>query len=448
MTYADCVHLLSALGHELRGMKFDLDGIRQALQALGNPERAYPTAIVAGTNGKGSTCAMLASILECAGYRTGLYTSPHLVRVNERIRVSDCDIPDEAFAAAFTEVWQVVEAQVRRGSLGRRLSFFELLTATAFLYFSRAGVDFVVLEVGMGGRLDATNVTEPRVAVITNVDLDHEEILGRTRGLIAREKAGVIRPGTPVISGCEDPDAREVIRERCRELGAELLDLRGFALTSRLGNQDGEFVFDLRLNGDAFRDLVSSLPGRFQVRNAAAAVAVAWALRRQGYTISDDAIYSGLRAVRWPGRLEAIHHQPLILLDGAHNPAAARELAGFVRECLRGKRVRLVYASMRDKSIEEISAALFPLAAEVYVTRTAVARSASPEEILDRASFRAGPMIIEPDPADAVRRACEASNDDDVVLVAGSLYLVGAVQQAHLEGKLTVCESSSAARLR
>ena len=447
MTYTECVALLTALGHELRGMKFDLDGVCSALDALGHPERAYPTVIVAGTNGKGSTCSMLASILDSAGYRTGLYTSPHLVRVNERISVSGHEISDEAFAAAFSEAWQSVEERIRQGALGRRLSFFEVLTAVAFLHFARMRVDVAVLEVGLGGRLDATNVTEPRVAIITNVDLDHQEFLGNTRALIAREKAGVIRHGRPAISGCEYPEARETVRQYCREVGAEFLDLQEFAHAANLRDFDGWFVFDLKLDGDTFKDLAPALAGKFQVWNAMAAVAGAWRLRREGFSVPNTAISAGLRNVRWPGRLQAIYARPLVLLDGAHNPAGARELAGFVREHFQGKPLRLVYASMRDKSIEEISAALFPLAAEVYLTRTDVMRSASPEEAAERAIFSAGRLIIEPDPVRALERACGASNDDDVVLVAGSLYLVGAVQQAIQEGKFSL-EPSGASRAR
>lgn len=438
MTYSDCIALLSASGHELRGMRLDLGAIQLALQALGNPERSYPTAIVAGTNGKGSTCAMLARILNCAGYRTGLYTSPHLVRVNERICVSGLDISDRAFAAAFTDVWDAAHRLLRCGRLGRQLSYFELLTATAFLHFAQSRVDFAVLEVGMGGRLDATNVTDPRVAVITNVDLDHEEILGRTHSLIAREKAGVIKPGRPVVSGCEHPEARQVIRERCRELGAELFDLGEWAAISRLRNRDGRFVFDLKLSGDTFNDLAPALLGRFQVRNAIAAVSAAWRLRHQGFMINDHAVSTGLETVYWPGRLQVVDSRPVLLLDGAHNPAAASELAAFVREQLQGRRLRLVYASMRDKSIEKVSELLFPLASDIYLTCTAVSRASSPQEILERAAGRFASVIIKPDPIAALERAIEASDHDDVVLVAGSLYLVGAVHEALQEGNISL----------
>jgi dihydrofolate synthase/folylpolyglutamate synthase len=437
MTYPECLALLAASGHELRGMKFDLDAVQLAIRALGNPERFYPTAIVAGTNGKGSTCAMLASILACAGYRTGLYTSPHLVRVNERIRISGHEISDEGFAAALTEVWDMAERQFQSGVLTRRLTYFELLTVTAFLHFAQSQVDFAVLEVGMGGRLDATNVTDPRVAVITNVDLDHEEILGKTRRLIAREKAGVIRPGRPVISGCEHPEAREVVRERCLELGAELIDLRESASVSNVRNRDGRFAFDLKLGGDTLVDLEPALIGMFQIRNAVAAVAAAWRLRREGFVIGDTAISAGLRSVEWPGRLEVIYSRPLVLMDGAHNPAAAGELATFIRQQLQDRRLRLVYASMRDKSIEDISAILFPLASEVYVAHLSEARAAGPAEILQRAA-PGGRLMIEPDPVKAFERAFEASDDADVVLVAGSLYLVGAVKQALLEGTISL----------
>jgi len=438
MNYAECLNYLTDLGNELRGLRFDLRAIERLTDALGHPERQYPCAIVAGTNGKGSTSAMLASIVERAGYRTGLYTSPHLVRVNERIRVDGQEIGDEQFAASFGEVRRVVDALVETKSLPQRPSFFEFLTATAFLHFARVAVDFAVLEVGMGGRLDATNIVEPRVAVITNVDLDHMEFLGHTHAAIAREKAGVIKERRPVVSGCEHFEASEVIRRRCSEVGAELLEAARFAKLSNFRNENGRRFFDLALNGDHFTDLTSPLQGRFQVRNAAQAVAAAWLLARQGLSIPREAIVEGLRTARWPGRLEVIHTGPLVLLDGAHNPAAARELAEFVHEELAGRRMRLVYASMRDKAISEISATLFPLAEKVYLTRPELARAASPEEILAAARVEPENVVLEPVPARAVESACRASAADDVVLVAGSLFLVGAVKQALQEGNLVM----------
>ncbi|MGH9354990.1 MAG: bifunctional folylpolyglutamate synthase/dihydrofolate synthase [Terriglobia bacterium] len=435
MTYAESVTYLAELGHELSRVKFDLEAIRRVLAGLGDPQRAYPTAIVAGTNGKGSTCAMLSEILHCAGFRTGLYTSPHLVRVNERIRVADAEIEGSDFAAAATAVRDGTERLLESG-LSVHLSFFEFLTAMAFVHFAREAVDFAVLEVGMGGRLDATNVTEHRVAVITNVDLDHEQFLGHTRAAIAAEKAGVIRAGCPVVSGCEDEETGGVVRRRSEELGAEWIDLPRRSRVGSICDRAGFFSFDLELDGERFADLAPSLAGEVQIRNATAAVAAAAVLRRGGMRISVDAIREGLRAARWPGRLETLHDGPRLLLDGAHNPAAARELAGFVAEDLAGRRIRLVYASMRDKNIGEIARALFPLAIEVYITRTATGRAASPEEILERAGWAAAKVLIQEDPVRAVQEACRVSAKDDVVLVAGSLFLVGAVEEAWRAGIL------------
>jgi len=438
MTYSECVSYLSDLGHELGHVKFDLETIRLILADLSDPQRSYPTAIVAGTNGKGSTCAMLSQILHCAGFRTGLYTSPHLVRVNERIRLAGDEICDADFAAVSTAVRERAERLFERGLLKGRPSLFEFLTAMAFLHFAREAVDFVVLEVGMGGRLDAANVTEPRVAVITNVELDHEEFLGRTRAAIAAEKAGVIRAGRPVISGCEDEETAQVVRRRADDLGAEWIDLPRRSCVSNVCGRNGFFTFDLELDGDRFAGLAPSLAGKVQIKNATAAVAAARFLKREGMNISLASVREGLLTARWPGRLEAIHDRPRVLLDGAHNPAAARELARFVMEQLAGRRVRLVYASMRDKEIGEISQALFPLAVEVYLTRTGTARSAAPEEIFERAACAPEKIVIQPDPVLAVQAACRASSEDDVVLVAGSLFLVGAIEEARREGRLEI----------
>jgi dihydrofolate synthase/folylpolyglutamate synthase len=445
MNYSDCLKYLDSLGQELHGLHWGLETIIQILTSLGNPHLKYPTAIVAGTNGKGSTAAMLANILRHAGYRTGLYTSPHLVRVNERIRVNGGEISNDDFGRAFSEVRQVVEDLLERGKLGQLPSFFEFLTATGFHYFAQAGADFVVLEVGMGGRLDATNVTRPRVAVITNVGLEHVEFLGSTLATIGREKAGVIKPGTPVVSGCDQAEVAEVIRQHCSELGAELIETGTFGWLWGLQSLQGQYLFNLCLDADCFASLSSPLRGKFQVKNAVAAVTAAWRLSQDGFQITRSAIVRGLQSTAWPGRLEKVLDHPLLLLDGAHNPAAARVLAEFIQEELRGRRLRLVYGSMRDKAIGEISEILFPLAAEVYLTRPQVPRAASAEEILAAARFRPGRLVIEPEPYLAVTRACQASSSEDAVLVIGSLFLVGAVKKALLEGQLQLADRSSSA---
>ena len=438
MNYQDCLAYLAALGHELRGVKFDLVNMRHIAAALCHPERKYPSVIVAGTNGKGSTSAMLASILECSGYRTGLYTSPHLVKVNERIRVDGAEIADEDFAGAFSEVEATASGLMADGTLAAHPSFFEFLTAAAFVHFAHRNIDIAVLEVGMGGRLDATNIVEPEVAVITNVELDHTEFLGSTHAEIAAEKAGVIRAGKPVISGCTHPDAIEVIRQRGASLGAELFELPGLARVANLHPEGGLYNFDLALNGTRFAHLRSALRGRFQVNNASAAVAAAWKLGERGWKIPDAAISEGIARTNWPGRLEACGKLPLTLLDGAHNPAAACALAGYLRTGLAGRPLALVYASMRDKAIEEIADLLFPCAAQIYLTQTTQPRAATPEEILSRVRARlpGSEIIIEPDPMRALAAARGAVPADGVVLAAGSLFLVGAIKQA-LESKVS-----------
>jgi dihydrofolate synthase/folylpolyglutamate synthase len=448
MNYRECVKYLADLGQELHGVKFGLEAISRILADLGSPHERYATAIVAGTNGKGSTCAILASILQRAGLRTGLYTSPHLVRVNERIRVNGAELSDEDFAAAFTEVAASVERLTAQAKLDRTLSFFEFLTATAFLHFANVRADFVVLEVGMGGRLDATNVTDPRVALITNVDFDHVEFLGSTLAAIAAEKAGVIKPHRAVISGVEDPAAAAVIRRRAQECAAELMEMASLAQVTNLRTVQGRYEFDLTIDQQQFSGLASPMLGKFQVKNTAAAVAAVWRLVGEGFEIPRRSILQGLRATVWPGRLELILRQPLVLLDGAHNPAAARALATFIQEELSGRRLRIVYASMRDKAMGEISEILFPLAEEVYLTHPDLARAATPEEIQAALRFQPAALRVVPEPARALEKACGASSPDDVVLVVGSLFLVGAIKKAQRERTLQLPDVSAGAPAR
>jgi len=447
MNYEECLAYLRSLGHELRGVRFRLETIITILARLGDPHRRYGTAVIAGTNGKGSTSAVLASILQTAGYRTGLYTSPHLIRINERFRVNGRDISDEDFAVACTAAREAVEALLAEGKLESRPSFFELLTATAFLHFARARVEFAVLEVGMGGRLDATNVTEPRVAVITHIDLDHQEFLGATHAEIAGEKAGIIKPGCPVVSACVHPAAAEVIRRRCAELDAPLLETSRLCQVSNVRSHQGRYHFDFALNGDFFPELYSPLLGRFQVENAVAALTAAWQLRRRGMDrITRAALLEGLRRASWPGRLETICESPLFLLDGAHNPAGAREIAAFVRENLAGRKLRLIYASMRDKAIGEISEALWSLAEAVYLTQPDQPRAAPPEEILAQARVLPRTLIVEPRVTEAVTQALAASGPEDVLLAAGSLFLVGDIKKGLLSGVLRLPAASPTRR--
>jgi dihydrofolate synthase/folylpolyglutamate synthase len=439
MDYPQSLRYLESLGHELRGVCFRLETIEAVLGRLASPHLKYRTAIVAGTNGKGSTAAFLANIVQQAGYRTGLYTSPHLIHVNERIRVAGVEISEADFAAALTEVQVAVEDLRARSVLDAPPGFFEILTATAFVHFARAGAEFVVLEVGMGGRLDATNVTEPRVAVITPIDLDHQEYLGSTLAQIAGEKAGVIKRGRPVVSNLPHPEAAEVIRRRCAELAAPSVELARDCEITHLLSHHGRYAFDLAIGAESFPGLTSPLLGRFQVDNAATAVAAAAQLRDAGMPgITPHAIQEGLKQTAWPCRLETICAAPLFLLDGAHNPAGAKEIAGFIREHLAGRKLRLVYGSMKDKAVKEITNLLWPLADEVFLTEPHHARAASPAEILALAGSRPKVMVVEPSAAQAVARALAASAPDDVVLAAGSLFLVGEIKKGVLDGSILI----------
>jgi dihydrofolate synthase/folylpolyglutamate synthase len=437
MDYPESLRYLEDLGHELRGVRFRLETIESVLARLGAPHLKYGTAIVAGTNGKGSTAAFLSSIVQQAGYRTGLYTSPHLIRVNERIRLDGFEVSDAHLARAITEVREAVEELVAKGVLESPPSFFEFLTATAFVHFARAEAEFVVLEVGMGGRLDATNVTRPRVAVITQIDFDHQEYLGSTLAEIAGEKAGVIKHGQLVVSAASHPEASEVIRRRSLEMNAPLIEVARHCGVTNLKSSHGRYSFDFTIGGERFEGLTSPLAGRFQVDNAAAAVVAAWHLGREGMNrITHDAVLEGLRRTSWPGRIETICTSPEFLLDGAHNPAGAREIADFARVHLAGRKLRLVYGSMKDKAIGEISELLWPLAEEIYLTEPHHARAASPEEILALARHRPKSLIIESTAVRAAARALAASAPEDVVLAAGSLFLVGEIKRGILDGTL------------
>ena len=434
MTYEECLAYLDLLGNDMMGKKFGLEKITVLLDALGNPQRSFPSVSVAGTNGKGSTAALLAGILSSSGNRTGLFISPHLVCVNERIKIDGADIADDEFAEVFSEVRQVAEMVQRQAGWEDSPSYFELVTATAFLHFARTRVRVAVLEVGLGGRLDATLTAEPIMALITNVDFDHERILGSTLAEIAREKAGVIRPHLPVLVGAEDPKALAEIRKRAAELGAECLEIRNFARVENLRSLRGFHCFDFSFKTSAgeerFPNVSVGLRGKFQVRNAVAAAAGAWKLKQAGMPVSRRALVEALRNVRWPGRLEVMDFTPLLLVDGAHNPSAARQLAEFLYDNVRPRKVRLIYASMHDKNIAGISEILFPLAEKIYLTQVSMQRAATPQELLESAKIRPACFTLEANPVRALELARREAGPGDVILAAGSLFLVGEIHKA------------------
>jgi dihydrofolate synthase/folylpolyglutamate synthase len=400
MNYPDSVQFLYALGNEIKTAKFGLERIRALLDAMGRPQDRLHFVHVAGTNGKGSVCAMLESALRAAGRRTGLFTSPHLAEPTERIRIDGAPASAERFAAAFERVHACVEALIAEGKIDMHTTYFETVTAMALTVFEEERVDIVVLEVGLGGRLDATNVVIPDLAVITPIDFDHEAYLGKSLDSIAREKAGILKPGVPAVIACQRPEAARVLEAR-------LIDARW---------SEHWPVSDLELDarGSRFRlgDLRIHCPlaGEHQVENAATA---ALALMRLG--IPNPAIENGIARAQWPGRLE---HIDKFILDGAHNPAGARALSAYIQRFYPNRRIRLIYGAMRDKAVAEISGILFPLAEQVIATAPRQARALAPDTI--RGISDHPNLTIAP----GIEAALAMPTAADVTFVTGSLFLV------------------------
>jgi len=432
-----------ALGHELAqtpSHKFDLAHMRRLLGALGNPENRFPAVLVAGTNGKGSTAGTLASILQASGLRTGLYTSPHLVRINERIRLNGEAITDDEFAMVHDVVDRTAERLVSEGDLPWHPSFFEMLTAMAFEYFARSRPDIVVLEVGMGGRLDATNVVEPRLSIITDISLDHQNYLGDTIRQIAGEKAGIIRPGGTVVTLPQLPDANDVIGNAILDAGATAVNAvpyvppvsPGSGQWAASGGQLQRYPLEV-LGAEIMVE--SPLVGRHQLRNTALAIAAAVELRGQGLTqITPETIALGIRETRWPGRFEVIPAaggNPEYVLDVAHNPAGAWALRSTLSAVYQdGREITLVFGVMRDKAVQEMAEILFPIARHVIVTHANNPRAASADEIRQaaaRVSGGADATEIETaaNIALALERASAAAGRAGLVVITGSIYVVG-----------------------
>lgn len=400
MTYEAALRTLLSLGAEMKAGKFGLEGITRLAAALGDPQLASPAVLIAGTNGKGSTAAMLEAVLRESGYRTGLYTSPHLARINERIRVNGADISDADFAAAFGVVSETIERLLASGDLPMHPSFFECVTAMGWVYFREQQCQIQVLEVGLGGRLDATNISRPVVSVITPVDMDHEAYLGNTLELIAAEKAGIIKNDGVVVMSTQQPAAEAVIARIASERGARLIRVT-----------------------DSLSGYELSLPGEHQRGNAATALATIAELRTQGWLLPEAAVRRAFATTQWPGRLERIAQQPNVYLDGAHNPAAARALRDFMRTA-DPPRV-LVFGVMRDKAIVEISEILFPEVDAVVLTRPTNKRAASPETLHELTSHLNDYIYLRAASDEALDLGTRLAGPEGTVFVAGSLFLIG-----------------------
>jgi dihydrofolate synthase / folylpolyglutamate synthase len=454
MSYENAVASMFALGHELAhtpSNKFDLAHMRVTLGAMNHPERAFPSVLIAGTNGKGSTAATLASILRASGLKTGLYTSPHLVRINERIRVNGKEIGDDDFARLHGEVDRVAERLVEQKQLPWHPSFFEMMTAIGFAFFARERVQIAVLEVGMGGRLDATNVVEPLVSVIADISLDHQKFLGTTVGEIAREKVGILRRGGVVVTLPQQPEANDVIGNTILDLGARGVSAVQYVPPVSPGSTEylvpsNEEKISVAENAESPRSVVfrcryplqvmgkqilveTPLVGRHQLRNVALAVSAAEELSKLGVAgITPESIERGIRETHWPGRFQVLPARagwPEIVLDVAHNPAGAWALRSTLSERYDNRPLVFVFGAMRDKAISEMTEILFPLATRVIATRPENPRSASPEEIQE-AGRRTG-AEIEPaaEVGDALERIRDGAGPGTVIVVTGSIYLVG-----------------------
>jgi dihydrofolate synthase / folylpolyglutamate synthase len=427
MSYAAAIDQLNAMTPELyakagqQRRKFSLDEVRILLAALGNPERRFPAVLIAGTNGKGSTAATLASILTEAGLRTGLYTSPHLERPNERIRVGRAEIADADFARIFFRVSDTAEQMVRERKLPQMPSFFEMLTALAFLYFADRKVEIAVLEVGMGGRLDATNVVEPLISIMTDISLDHMEWLGPTIAAIAREKAGILREGGTMITLPQHPEANQVLGEVATEL-----DVRGVSAVPYMPASHVKGPYMVEALGATVK-VDSPLKGAHQQRNVALAIAASVELAvRHGFAVSPEAIEEGICRTEWPGRLERMAIADVEwVLDVAHNPAGAWALRAGLRSILEERAPRiLIFSCLRDKPVTEMAQILFPLFDRVLVTPIHAARAAAVEDLLAAARATGTAATA----AESVREALQLAQESaagGVAVVSGSVYLVG-----------------------
>ena len=420
MNFPESVDYLVSLGNEVSAMKLGLENIRRLLVELGDPQTKYLKVQVAGTNGKGSVCAFLNSICVGAWIKTGMYTSPHLVSITERIQIDSHQIGDNDFARLATRTRQTSETLVGRGELQSVPTFFEQVTAIALLAFAEANVELAILETGLGGRLDATTAVNAEIAAITRIDLDHQQYLGETIEEIAAEKAAIIHEGSRVVIGEQKPEAMRVILERCREQGIEPV------IASAImegGNPTGR-------EGASVSPTLSlpplGLAGRHQIENARIALTLADILR-DDFPISDARIIAGLETARHPGRLE---FSGRFLFDGAHNAGGARALREFLDEFI-DRPITLIFGSMDDKDVIEIASIIFPTVDRLILTRPDNSRAMTSQELL-KVVPRNGPAqkVLEADDVrSALELALDVSGPNDLILVTGSLYLVGEVKQ-------------------
>jgi len=396
------------------GIKLGLDTIGSILKDLGNPQERFACIHVAGTNGKGSIASAIASILFTSGYKTGLYTSPHLVKFNERILINNKAISDKKFIASYNAV-----KNADYGS--REPTFFEFATAMALYEFGKEGVEWAVMETGMGGRLDATNIINPEISIISNIALEHQSYLGNTIAQIAGEKAGIIKKSIPVVSGVRQKSAKDVIKNIAAKHSAPLYFL-GDDFQIRKTQKETFSYFGLEKE---WHNMHSGLPGEHQIDNAAIVLAVCEILVSKGLSLPLSKIREGLLNTQWPGRLEIVCQSPIVILDGAHNLVAAKMLADYLSENMAGKKITLVVGILDDKPYEDMLRCLIPVCSRVILSQPEIDRSLSPDKLYSVAKKIASDISIIPDVGEAVTHAVDTALPDEVVCIAGSLFVVG-----------------------
>lgn len=430
MTYAQATEFL--FGLRRFGWRLGLETVERLLSLVDNPQAGLPSVHIGGTNGKGSTAALLSAILQAAGYRTGLYTSPHLLDFTERIRVNGVPIPEREVTALTARLRERCSTHFAHHAIPNPPSdrlhhptFFELTTVMALLHFARRAVEAAVIEVGLGGRFDATNVITPRVAVVTNVSLEHQEYLGRTLPEIAMEKAGIIKADVPIVTAARG-EAAEVIRRTAADRNAPLVPIHeAYDCAIRESGLTGQ-TLDLTGPARRYEALRISLAGRHQAENAVTAVAAAEELERLGLPVGEAAIRRGLIQARWPGRLQMVSERPRVLLDGAHNPAGAQALAAFLTEHRSAlNRLIIVFGVLKDKNWEGMLAPLGALADQLILTHPPADRGADPHDLV-MADRYCSKVEIATDPGEGLALARTVAGPEDTVLVTGSLYTVAA----------------------
>lgn len=414
---------------KIYGMSLGLERIEYLLNVLGSPHKELKAIHVAGTNGKGSVCAFLSSILHSAGYKVGLFTSPHLISFEERIQVNGEKISKDKVCSLVEKIKPIAESMSKSGEF-EHPTFFEIVTAMAFTHFSEEGVDYAVMEVGLGGRLDATNVLTPLISVITTIALDHTHVLGKELDEVAREKAGIVKSGIPVVTGVEDDKILALIKKTCEEKECEVYSSKEHGAYKLRGVNLDHQTFDIEVNGKLYNDLMIPLLGEHQIKNALIAAITSEVLKTKDIAIKETNLRKGFESTIWPARLEIIQEKPMVILDCAHNPTGMRALKSALQGLFKGKKVTLIIGIMRDKDIPGIIKEIANVADNIIITKPKFERASEPDIIEGEAKKYCKNVMIKPKVEDAVKYAIKNASMDDIICITGSIFNVGEAMTA------------------